>query len=383
MLRPRSSWSDRTKFVERIRHPLGHDAAAERDVLLAGRKLCASRMISRSWGFGCVGSAVMRNSSWPSSVIRRLTNSSASWPVFGMMISIAWPYSRIVTSRVPVGSMRRLRMSINFLHLDVRAGRGRVRRQPAAAGCSFELVDQRDAAGQVGAELEFAERDDHDRRRQRAEHQADFPAVVGHPQPVGDHVANDHRQHKQGDDDHDAVAGSGARCVSRRPESAVAAARCRAAGASPRRPRLRVGAAASAVVVVRGSGRRQPASRRPALRRSSSTRLAGGFGGAAVASAGASAGVPPLWSRRSRFPGRLRPTRGSANSMASAIVRQPCATARTAVGRARMTTSSCAHDYFLRSTPHRRRQSSATRAGACLVYFDFPPDDAPFESSSS
>ena len=120
-----------------------------------------------------------------------------------MMISIAGPYSRMVTSRVPVGSIRRLRIAMASCKSALGSALRRSQlARPRPGG--FDLVDQRDAACQVGAELQLAKRDDDDRRGQCAQNQANFPAVVGHLQPIGDHAADNHGQYKQADD-HDAV----------------------------------------------------------------------------------------------------------------------------------------------------------------------------------
>ena len=76
----------------------------------------------------------------------------------------------------------------------------------------FDFIDQRDTAGQIGAEFEFTQCDDDRAGQDREEHEADFPAVVGHPDLLGDVVAEQDREHEEGDDQHTQHPGRNAAC---------------------------------------------------------------------------------------------------------------------------------------------------------------------------
>ena len=65
-----------------------------------------------------------------------------------------------------------------------------------------DLVDQHDAAAQVDAQLGRPEQEvDRQRPQQRGQHEPDLEIVFGHPQPVGQQLAEHERTHDHGDDD--------------------------------------------------------------------------------------------------------------------------------------------------------------------------------------
>ena len=110
----------------------------------------------------------MRNSNCPNSVIFCLTNSISSWPTSGMMISTRRAVLANRDFLRAVGVEALLEAADQLVIVNSRsplliccassAARLHWLIAVCCDRCILKLVNQRDAAGQVGAEFEFAKR---------------------------------------------------------------------------------------------------------------------------------------------------------------------------------------------------------------------------------